>query len=99
MREHSFRRYIRWNNRCLTKGGYHMTGPFLSATLVVLWLSSSPFALLSPAALTPADHRALARGEVGSRTIDGLSGQVGIFAVSRIDVTADALVASARIAR
>ena len=67
-----------------------------AAALAALWLAGEPFALLAPILLSASDRRALDRGEVVSRTIDGESGQVGVFAVSRIDVAAESLVATAR---
>jgi len=73
-----------------------MTTGLPTLALAVLWLASDPFSLLAPAALSPADRRALERGEVISRTIEGSSGQIGVFAVSRIDVTAETLVVTAR---
>ena len=73
-----------------------MTAASVAAALLTLWAAADPFGLLAPLVLTPADHRALERGDVVSRTFDAPSGKLGIFAVSRIDVPADALLAGAR---
>ena len=73
-----------------------MIAGFAAAALAALWLVADPFSLLGPATLTPADRRTIERGELVSRTIDGTAGQIGIFAVSRTNATAEALVSSAR---
>ena len=73
-----------------------MTAGFAAAAFAALWLAADPFALLGPATLTPADRRVLERGEVVGRTLDGTAGQIGVFAVTRINAGPDALVASAR---
>jgi hypothetical protein len=73
-----------------------MASGFVAAMLAALSLSTDPFSLLLPVALTAADRHALDRGEVISRTIDGVAGRVGVFAVSRIEADAASLIASAR---
>jgi hypothetical protein len=73
-----------------------MTAGLAAAALAALWIATDPFALLEPAKLTPADRRALERGEVVSGTLEGSGGQIGVFAISRIDTTAESLVSSAR---
>lgn len=73
-----------------------MTTDLAAATLAAMWLAADPFALLAPILLSQADRRAIERGEVVSRTIDGASGEVGVFAVSRIGVSGESLVSSAR---
>ena len=73
-----------------------MTSGFAAAAVAAVWLAADPFALLGQATLTPADRRAIDRGETIGRTIDGTSGQVGVYAVSRIDAGPEALVATAR---
>jgi hypothetical protein len=73
-----------------------MTAGFAAAALAALWIATDPFSLLEPARLTPADRRALERGEIVSRTLDGSGGQIGVFAISRIDTGAASLVSSAR---
>ena len=78
------------------EGQASMTAASVAAALAAFWLAVDPFSLLGPATLTPAERRAVERGEIVSGTIDGRAGQVGVFAISRINTTADALVASAR---
>lgn len=67
-----------------------------AAALAALWRAADPFALLAPILLSAADRRALDRGEIVSRTSERETGQVGVFAVSRIAVAAESLVAGAR---
>lgn len=71
-------------------------GLLVAAALSTFWLAVDPFSLPGSGKLTPADRSALERGEVLSRTLDGEAGQVGVFAISRIDTAAESLVSSAR---
>lgn len=73
-----------------------MTAGSVAAAFALFWLAVDPFSLLGPATLTPADRRALERGEVVSRTLDGTAGQVGVFAISRTSAAAEALMTMAR---
>jgi hypothetical protein len=72
-----------------------MTASLVAAAVAALLLAD-PFALLGPSMLTSSDRRAVERGEVVSDTIDGLTGQVGVFAVTRIDTAPESLVVNAR---
>lgn len=73
-----------------------MTALLAALALTVGSLAPDPFSLLGPTTLTPADRRALERGEIVSRTIAGGTGQVGVIAVSRINTNAETLVSNAR---
>lgn len=73
-----------------------MAAGFVAAALAVLWFVADPAGLLGWGSLTPADRRALERGEIISRTLDGTAGQVGVLAVSRINTGTDALINTAR---
>jgi hypothetical protein len=72
-----------------------MAASFLAAAVAAALLVE-PFSLLAPAALSGTERRAVERGEVVSRTIGGLSGQVGVYAVSRINAAPESLVVRAR---
>jgi hypothetical protein len=69
----------------------------MASLLAALLLASDPFTLLAPKiTLTAADRLALERGETIARTLGGDNGQVGVFSMSRVNVTPDTLIAHAR---
>ena len=62
-----------------------------------LLLAADPFALLAPAiTLSPADRGTLDRGAIVTRTLPGDDSQVGVFAMSRINVPPETLIAHTR---
>ncbi len=72
--------------------GHLPIGVFMSALL-----AADPFSLLAPAiTLTVAERRNLDRGAIVSRTLQSDENQVGVFAMSRINVRPEALIPHAR---
>lgn len=65
--------------------------------LTGLLLAADPFSLLAPGiTLTAADRRNLDRGAIVTRTLKSDDRQVGVLAMSRIDVLPETLIAHAR---
>jgi hypothetical protein len=65
--------------------------------LLGLLLAADPFSLLAPAiTISAADRRNLDRGAIVTRTLEGDEREVGVFAMSRINVPPETLIAQAR---
>jgi hypothetical protein len=74
-----------------------MTTHFLAGALAGLLAAADPFLLLAPViTISNADRRDLERGLTVARTLKGGPGQVGVFAMSKIDVPAETLIVHAR---
>lgn len=74
-----------------------MTFHLLAVALAAWLLAGDPFSLFAPnVRLTAGDRRTLARGGVVSTTLDSSSGQVAVFAMSRVDVSPARLIEHAR---
>lgn len=68
-----------------------------AAALAALLAVGDPFSFFAPqVALTASDRRHLANGEIVARTLEGSSGQVAAFSISRVDVSREALPAATR---
>lgn len=68
-----------------------------TAALAALLAVGDPFSFLAPqVVLTASDRRHLADGEIVARTLEGGSGQVAAFAISRVDVPPESLLAATR---
>lgn len=75
-----------------------MTGKIqlVISALAALLFAGDPFAFLAPKVrLSANEHRALERGEIVSRTLDGGKGQVAVLAVSPLDAAPESLITAA----
>lgn len=74
-----------------------LTGHLPIGAFMALLLAADPFSLLSSAiTISPADRRSLDRGAIVARTLKGDDSQVGVLAMSRINVPPEMLIAHAR---
>jgi hypothetical protein len=87
---------IRWNVYC-SRGSRSMTMLVLTGALAGALLAGNVFSMLDPTiTLSDADRRNLDRGATVARTLRSGDGQVGVFAITRIDVQPATLIAHAR---